>query len=931
MNRYCKLDLQTTATVTTFTDLRKTATAFAKIAQDWTSGVTGKFTGATIAIRKVGAPTGTCTLKIYAANAVPEGGALLATSDTFDVSTLTTSAVQRAFYFTSAPFAITAATQYYVVLEGTFAVSATDYVQVCGSAASAYAGGTLWTHNNTSWSAVANNDMSLSVFTNADGGFFDLDTSVATSVLRTTVKGAAIAATDEICYYNGITVTQDEALTCLITRMGKSVGATGTTVADATSGQRSGIWDNTAGWPTTFAGNATNTNSGHSSALTAADATSKNGILKILTATTPLATRATVTNLGNALDTNQKWTINWPNGQVKIYNIDALYSYTTPFNAIAMDSSKTVGGPVIKNGTYGGFIAGALNLIALPSGVSIDLACDFRLNSIDLTGLVMGASAFTYITRVLASTLTTGGSIARGGVKILPPASGTGGITLLTIMHPASGALYDNGDVLSFADIRQTQIVPTGLVLTNLQNGTAKIEVSNIASVSANDELCLFLADGTPLYKVSRAKYEAALGEKAANSGLVASLQIGTTYSGIYAKYTSDLSTYGNASAAAADVTVTYTPGVADARPIGYGQGGNKYTGTLDNLLATDGAYVTLEATRNNILTFAIGKLKSAIQIMLKGTTYTGTRTDAAAGNVIAGSGTYGADGTEFTPSSDKLYSASEEAARNVVLDQGLALAGQTWKQLGANKTGTLAIILGLDMPRVPLAGAVEVTAFGYGFTGKTQVKIGGSGGTLATGLNVVSDYVMKFTVPAKAEGAYDIYASGGAFDAINQGPMIEYIDTGVPAPDAPTGLDCTDVRSTSFTLIWDAGLNVSSWDVYKDGVLFGNSLTNSLSITGLAGSTAYVMTVIAKNSSSSPASEPKTVTTAAPEAGSLSLLGTQVLASVVSFGGACNVMSLQTGKIFDLRLYPSALPHDTQEYYYKDVVNNNGGVVIPK
>jgi len=92
---------------------------------------------------------------------------------------------------------------------------------------------------------------------------------------------------------------------------------------------------------------------------------------------------------------------------------------------------------------------------------------------------------------------------------------------------------------------------------------------------------------------------------------------------------------------------------------------------------------------------------------------------------------------------------------------------------------------------------------------------------------------------------------------------------TDTTAPTAPTALVSSAVTATSFTLGWTAStdnVGVTGYVVYKAGTQFGTSATTSLSITGLAPSTAYSMTVKAKDAAGnlSAASSPLSVTTTA-------------------------------------------------------------------
>lgn len=72
---------------------------------------------------------------------------------------------------------------------------------------------------------------------------------------------------------------------------------------------------------------------------------------------------------------------------------------------------------------------------------------------------------------------------------------------------------------------------------------------------------------------------------------------------------------------------------------------------------------------------------------------------------------------------------------------------------------------------------------------------------------------------------------------------------TDTTPPSIPENLVVSAKRETSFLLSWDAATDdtaVTGYKIYKDGVLFGTSATTSKSVTGLAASTDYSMTVTA-------------------------------------------------------------------------------------
>jgi mannan endo-1,4-beta-mannosidase len=92
-------------------------------------------------------------------------------------------------------------------------------------------------------------------------------------------------------------------------------------------------------------------------------------------------------------------------------------------------------------------------------------------------------------------------------------------------------------------------------------------------------------------------------------------------------------------------------------------------------------------------------------------------------------------------------------------------------------------------------------------------------------------------------------------------------------APTVPTGLASSNVTGSSFTLTWTAStdnVGVTGYDVYRGTTLAGSSSTTSFNVTGLAASTAYSMTVRAKDAAGnvSAASAALSVTTSAASGG---------------------------------------------------------------
>jgi len=106
--------------------------------------------GVTHRLKKVGSPTGTVTVALYATLAgVPTGSAL--DSKTINIDEFQDSDYYNMFF--DLDYTLTAATVYATVLSGSYTVSATNYIACEYSAASVYTGGTHGTYDGATYAA----------------------------------------------------------------------------------------------------------------------------------------------------------------------------------------------------------------------------------------------------------------------------------------------------------------------------------------------------------------------------------------------------------------------------------------------------------------------------------------------------------------------------------------------------------------------------------------------------------------------------------------------------------------------------------------------------------------------------------------------------------------------------------------------------------
>lgn len=127
-------------------------------------------------------------------------------------------------------------------------------------------------------------------------------------------------------------------------------------------------------------------------------------------------------------------------------------------------------------------------------------------------------------------------------------------------------------------------------------------------------------------------------------------------------------------------------------------------------------------------------------------------------------------------------------------------------------------------------------------------------------------------------------------------------------APTAPT-LSASGTTSISTVLTWTGATDnvaVTSYDIYKDDVLIGNSTTSTFNVTGLTPSTTYVFTVKAKDAAGNVSSASNSVSintlppdTQSPTAPTLSASGTTNNATNLSWSGATDNMAVASYDIY--------------------------------
>jgi hypothetical protein len=412
----------------------------------------------------------------------------------------------------------------------------------------------------------------------AGSNTFDVDTSVALSALETAVSHTMVSG-DKICVYNGATLTWDVSRPCLLAILGdKYTGA-------ASAGQKYGIISIDAGVTITWDGNATNTNSGIKSSPTTPGAEST-GCRLIINGTS--ASHVTFTNAGDSLSTGQRWTLNFPYGYCTISYLDANYHYGQLFIALHGSSTRGASNSVINN-VVASPIGIASNQVILIN-VPIDQLLDYRFNTFDMGSLTNNLHIISYTGT--STRLVSGGAIDASGCII--KGTGDGQIGVFEIARTNS-SIYCN-DKIAFADIRPTQVVPTGLAFTDaVLDGELTWTITNIAAYANSDEIVIYnSADDSVLGRTSKTQYVAD-----GNKGRISGLTNATTYT-MYAKATSDNNTYSAATATAQGTPtapVNTNPGEANVLDgVTWYLNSVLKTGTLSVVITTSISAVTVSA-----------------------------------------------------------------------------------------------------------------------------------------------------------------------------------------------------------------------------------------------------------------------------------------------------------------------------------------------
>jgi hypothetical protein len=538
-------------------------------------------------ISKAGNPSGNLWVEIWSAGATPTAGSLLATSNPVAASSIFSGDHWEWFTFAT-PFAQSSGTAYYVVTKGDYAIDNVNYVNLAYSTTSGYANGTKWAWSGSAWSETATQDQGIKIATFSDGGSFDFDGDCTGLTAIRALKGGAAPSVNDMYYVAKgakLKLLEDEIAT------GKQVVYGDlSTGAWPVAAEKYGLVELDPGAGFTFLGDGTATNSGFKSSPTTPSPTDSIKSRLILNGTA--AKPNVFTNSAGAYDATKQYAITMAYGSIQAEGKYWEIRYPSTINGgntIAAATQLTDTDHKYGNLTY---VIGAAtpshSLVGFPNN-AMNFSNYFDFVTLDARGV--GASLSVTIATFGSSTqyMAAGVVMSIRGEKIIAPTSGSFRPSLLsTTMRPdISGISYRTSHRLGTTVAWPTATTPSNPHFTNMQDGTVKVEIDNIASYrtladnGVEDYIQLFDGSGRARGGAcSKTRYVAALDRKPANCFLVAGVPL-SAMAGWYAKATSDHNTYSDG-ALAGTITPTLNPAVTDVRfGTQYGQSGTERTGTL--------------------------------------------------------------------------------------------------------------------------------------------------------------------------------------------------------------------------------------------------------------------------------------------------------------------------------------------------------------
>jgi len=461
--------------------------------------------------------------------------------------------------------ALAGATAYNIVwwLDGTVT---TGGIQFRGNAAGTYAGGNAATYAAGAWTDAPAADLQFAVADDSNGGFYiaRVDANSADLFGASGPKGAAVHSSDVCTITMGATLTRNGDHQLAGIRFGDTVqGSAMNTPAFGAQAAlyRYGYEVLNAGVTATWTGAASTSQQGWYMNPTSADTSSKSCRLTFNgTAASPI----TCTNSTNSNNASYRWTLYNGYGSVQ----GTYFTLTFMHNGIAASGpmfcassdKTTLTTATISDATINPYVGANQAMFQTTTNSDLTLVW-LRLQCTGSSGAVWSGltnSIAGFRWRLHGLTVPVGATAFSG--------------------PNFKEYIYLNQDTWEYAATPFASATPATFAAADAGTGDAvDFTVSNISDIAAGDFLVVYNSSDVEIGRCSRAVYEAALYDKPANTLRIGGFVKGTTYSGMYAKFTRDGVLFGPAS------------GTVSATPNG-GGGGGVSTSRLSRAVTLTGA-----------------------------------------------------------------------------------------------------------------------------------------------------------------------------------------------------------------------------------------------------------------------------------------------------------------------------------------------------
>ncbi|SFH86729.1 M4 family metallopeptidase [Halpernia frigidisoli] len=161
------------------------------------------------------------------------------------------------------------------------------------------------------------------------------------------------------------------------------------------------------------------------------------------------------------------------------------------------------------------------------------------------------------------------------------------------------------------------------------------------------------------------------------------------------------------------------------------------------------------------------------------------------------------------------------------------------------------------------LGNAFNVTGIGFVNSAKIIYRMETAYLSATSTYDNVKTYAIQSAKDLFGADSPEAIATQNALYAVGLGTAYTTSTADTVAPSAPSNLAATGTTSTATNLSWTASTDnvaVSSYDVYRNSVLLGNTATTSTSVTGLTASTAYTFYVKAKDAAGNVSANSNTI-----------------------------------------------------------------------